>query len=326
MIASILTSNHCSPFAKRQKLGLRQPSGECVYTTPESASNLNSSQFRTNEEHQSESSTLGLSGPERHFLQVPEEEEERLLAKEDGLLNRVLTLYDQYEADTLFRQSELRSQISVAEDDSPDTLEADLQKEKDKSVILKVLTLLLQCENGQFIGSCHKERVDLMYQIKQLILQQEQYSLTHLKICFRSLLSYFNPRFPPTVIMIPTPSRLFAKTKEPCTPPLICDFESMQKQLQQKTRKAITKLQRSAHKCLEERLNHHTDWQFDDDADFGDEKEAMMIAILQVWIQFPAESEVQAAILQDTLSSPLTCWKFLLSNLAYYLSLTSKLL
>lgn len=264
--------------------------------------------------HVEDDEASSLGGVEDHYsCDYKDEEEDHSQDREheENLLDRVLLIYDQYEEDSLVEQSRLRSKLSPCGHSKIESLKKKLHKEKIKCSLFKVLTLLLQSES-RLKGLAHEERMDLMRQVKRVLLDNELYSVGELKSKFTLIFaSLGSGMFPPPSVFIPT--------SHGCSAPSCVQTPHIdQRKLSQETHSLMTRLEQSANKSLQQRLIQG-DYQHSKDE--GEDWESMH-EVWNVWLQFPAKSSEQLAVWRETLQSSEGLGS-LLWNLAYYLSIES---
>mmetsp|Transcript_28152 Transcript_28152/g.46622 ORF Transcript_28152/g.46622 Transcript_28152/m.46622 type:complete len:293 (+) Transcript_28152:217-1095(+) len=255
--------------------------------------------------------TSSLGGIEDHNDENEDEEEEspHNLQREEALLDRVLSIYEQYEEDSLVKQSHFRSKLTSCGLSKIGTFKKRLQQEKIKYSIFKVLILLLQSDI-RLKGHTHQDRVDLIRQVRRVLLDQEVYSVEELKSRFTLLFAVLRrDMFPPCTILLPGTIST-ACMGHHTSPPL------NQEKLNQETQRWMNRLQEAAKESLQDRLVHGDFQQSKDE----EESWENMREVWHVWLQFQATSNVQLAVWQETLQHGGNL-DSLLWNLAYYLSM-----
>lgn len=249
--------------------------------------------------------TSSLGGIEDHYDYEEDEEEEGDLEREETLLDRVLSIYEQYEEDSLVQQSRLRSKLSTCGISKICMIKNRLQDEKVKCGLFKVLTLLLQSDS-RLRGSSYQERVDLMRQVKHVLQARESYTLAELKSRFVLIFSSLRKDlFPPCSIIAPAST---------ATLPQDIETQLDHKSLVQETRKTMTRLDQAANEALQQRLRDSNYSQVE-----GEEWESMR-EVWYVWLQFSIKSIEQMAVWQETLAHCENV-EMLLWNLAFCLSM-----
>jgi hypothetical protein len=261
-----------------------------------------------------EASSLGGIEDNYDNYEDGEEESPVNLQREEALLDRVLSIYEQYEEDSLVKQSRFRSKLTTCNISKAGCIKQKLQEEKIKCCLFKVLTLLLQ-SGSRLRGHTHEDRVDLIRQVKQVLLDQEVYSVGELKSRFALVLAVLRrDMFPPCSISLPT-SVGIKDGSHSVVPPKPSALLS-QKKLNQQTLRWMNRLQEAAKESIQDRLVHG-DWQQSKDEEDSWEN---MREVWHVWLQFPAKSDSQLAVWQETLQHGGNL-NSLLWNLAYYLSM-----
>lgn len=296
MIAVLSETNHYLPAAKRQKCSV----------SPSPPLFIDAS-----------SSLGGIEDEYDDDFEYEEEDSPQMLNREDALLDRVLSVYEQYEEDSLVKQSRFRAKMTACGLAKSRTFKKKLQDEKIKCNLFKVLTLLLQ-SRSRLRGHTHEDRVELIRQVKQALLDEEVYSVEELKGRFTLLFAVLRrDMFPPCSILVPSTTESTASLKvdqKPASPPLT------QKKLNQQTERWRTRLQEAAKDSLQERLSQG-DWQQSNDQE---ESWESMRDVWHVWLQFPAKSAAQLGIWQETLQHGGNL-NSLLWNLAFYLSMEGRI-
>jgi hypothetical protein len=133
-----------------------------------------------------------LRGIEDHVDNQDDDEEDDddsiLCERERSLLDHVLAIYEQYEEDSLVEQSHLRFKLTTSCGLAKiDSLQKKLADEKVKCSLFKVLTLLLQSDSSRSKGPDHAQRIDLMLQVKRIVLDHDLYTVKDVKRRFTCL-------------------------------------------------------------------------------------------------------------------------------------------
>jgi len=235
------------------------------------------------------------------------EEAQEIIEIEEELLNNVLMLYEQYEADSLFHRSMMRTQLmSLNKDSKRRSLDKNLEDEKIKCSLLKVFTLLLQT-GSPLRGSAHSERMELMQQVKWVLKDVDQYSLEKLKDYFIKLCTSQKERlFPPHLINVLSTLTIDNETREK---------ESDLSSLIKKTHHLINYMEEASKEVLERRLEEENYSQM-----FEEEELDNIIEVWFVWLQFNPKSSDQLAVWKENLNGQQSL-DSLLWNLLFYLSI-----
>jgi hypothetical protein len=275
-------------------------------------------------------STLG--GIEDHVDSLDDDEEDDddsyLCKREGSLLDHVLAIYDQYEEDSLVEQSHLRLKLTTCGLAKVESLQTRLADAKIKCSLFKVLTLLLQSDSSRLKGPDHAQRIDLMLQVKRIVLDHDLYSVKDVKSKFTCLFSSLRrDLFPPFSIVIPTTAAITTAASPGVSDPASSgpSLELDQLALNQETLRVMTRLEEAAKKSLEQRLaegeGQHSLMAVTPVRDVDEEQDwDSMREVWYVWLQFPATSGQQLAVWQETLVGEGNL-SVLLWNLSYYLSL-----
>lgn len=283
-----------------------------------------------------------LGGIEDHVDNQDDDEEDDddsiLCERERSLLDHVLAIYEQYEEDSLVEQSHLRFKLTTSCGLAKiDSLQKKLADEKVKCSLFKVLTLLLQSDSSRLKGPDHAQRIDLMLQVKRIVLDHDLYTVKDVKRRFTCLFSSLRrDLFPPFSIVISTTSSTTTSTTTLSTttteslgvsdPTLsVPTLELDQLALNHETIRVMALLEEAAKKALEQRLaegeGQHSMMAVTPMRDIEEEQDwDSMREVWYVWLQFPARSCEQLAVWQETLFGDGNL-SVLLWNLAYYLSL-----
>mmetsp|Transcript_30032 Transcript_30032/g.45543 ORF Transcript_30032/g.45543 Transcript_30032/m.45543 type:complete len:288 (+) Transcript_30032:337-1200(+) len=240
------------------------------------------------------------------FLEEEDEYIQENVEREEKLLDKVLALYEQYEEDSLFQQSTIRFQISSSQSDvKTEVLLNNLEDEKAKCNILKVLTLLLQSES-RLRGSTHLERMGLLRRVKAFLLEAGYHSLNRLK---KSFVNFFTSRqetlFPPSAVFVPN-----------CFPTSLGNNYPAaieESQLIRKTRELISCLRDASKKAIQQRLEQ------ENFSEMEEQDWDNMSDVWNAWLQFKPISSNQLAIWEESLRDGDNI-DSLLWNLALYLS------
>lgn len=278
-----------------------------------------------------------LGGIEDHVDTQDDDEEDDddsiLCEREGSLLDHVLAIYEQYEEESLVEQSHLRLKLTTCGPAKADSLQKGLTDEKVKCSLFKVLTLLLQSDSSRLKGPDHAQRIDLMLQVKRIVLDHDLYTVKDVKCKFTSLFSSLRrDLFPPFSIFVPTTTATTPTTtttsaslgvSDPTSSVLPLQLDQLA--LNHETLRVITLLEEAARKSLELRLAEgEGQLSMMPVTPVGDVEEEQdwdsMREVWYVWLQFPAKSCQQLAVWQETLSGDGNL-SVLLWNLAYYLSL-----